>query len=177
MRIWIWAALAPCLLAATAAVATRSDAADRLHAGSSAAADTLVMHVSGAAIEGALQALTTSRASADIARDLPTGDLTRYGFVVMRRRATDKPELHEGWSDVVVVHSGRAVLRTGRTLIERRSVNRGEWTGKDIDGAHEQAVGAGDVIVIPAGLAHQWNPAGAEPFTYLLLKVRPGAAK
>jgi uncharacterized RmlC-like cupin family protein len=97
-----------------------------------------------------------------------------YQFVALARRSTGAAELHDEWDDVVLVRSGTALLRTGRALVARKQRERGEWNGTDISGARDQAVGPGDVLVIPAGMPHQWQPTGSDPFAYVVLKVRRG---
>lgn len=133
--------------------------------------DTVVVRVTGGAIDSAFRSIASVQPNA---RDLPTGALGSYGLIVLARRTTDAAELHERWTDVVFVRSGTAVLRTGRTLVRRQRGDPGEWNGAGITGVRDQAVGPGDVVVIPAGIAHQWRPNGAQAFSYVLLKVRPG---
>ena len=136
--------------------------------------DTAVVRVSGAAVDSAFRSLAASKSPADIARDLPTGDVSRYQLVALSRRVAAAAELHEQWSDVVFVRSGTAVLRTGRTLTRRRALGQGEYSGAEIARGRDQSVGTGDVLVIPAGLAHQWRPTGDAAFSYVVLKVHPG---
>src|SRR5829696_7310874 len=120
-------------------------------------ADSLVVHVSGGAIDSAFRALNASNRAADFARDLPTGDVTRYQLVVLSRRATGLVELHARWTDVALVRSGTAVLRTGPAVTGRTAQGQGEYSGTAIPRARERRVSSGDVLVIPAGLAHQWR--------------------
>jgi uncharacterized RmlC-like cupin family protein len=147
------------------------------HAATGTAPD--IGRVSGAAIDSALRSLAAT--PEPNARDLPITGASRrsYQFVVLARRATGAAELHERWDDVVLVRSGTALLRTGRALVARKLREPGEWNGTDIGGARDQAVGPGDVLVIPAGIPHQWQPTGSAPFAYVVLKVRaekrPGA--
>ena len=108
------------------------------------------------------------------ARDLPIRGvpLRSYQFVVLARHTIAAAELHVQWDDIVVVRSGAAVLRTGRALVAGRQREPGEWNGVNISGANDQPVGPGDVLVIRAGTPHQWRPAGAGSFAYMVLKVR-----
>jgi mannose-6-phosphate isomerase-like protein (cupin superfamily) len=138
--------------------------------------DTAVVRVTGGAIDSAFRSLAASKSSADIARDLPTGDLTRYQLVVLSRRIAGPAELHERWSDVVFVRSGAAVLRTGRVLAGQRVQGQGEYSGSAISRGRDQPVEVGDMLVIPAGLAHEWRPTGKAAFSYVVLKVHPGRA-
>lgn len=137
-----------------------------------AAPDTAVVHVAGSSVDAAFAAIHDPV----FASDLPAGDPSRTQVVALTRRATGNAEVHEHWSDVVMVRSGRAVLRTGRALVARKANGAGEWVGTDIARPTDRPVGPGDVIVIPARVAHQWRPAAGEGFSYLVIKVRPGAA-
>lgn len=139
------------------------------------ARDTAIVRVSGGAIDSALRSLAASRSFADIARDLPAGDLSQYQVVVLSRRVAGPAELHERWSDVVFVRSGGAILRTGPGLADPRAQGQGEYSGNTIMRARDQSVGAGDIVVIPAGLAHQWRPIGDHAFAYVVLKLLPGS--
>lgn len=167
--------LAAWLLLSAPSVPTRPEALADLPARAHArlGTDTLIVQVRGGAIDAAFRALAGSPAAADIARDLPTGDIARYQLVVLRRPTMGPPEFHARWTDVVLVRAGGAVLRTGRTLASRVDRGGGEASGSGIPDGSERAVGAGDVLVIPAGLAHQWRPTGSGPFAYVVLKLHP----
>lgn len=121
--------------------------------------DTSVVHIEHGAIDSAFQAIESTPAV--FFRDLATGDATRYQLVIVSRRAEAAAELHEHWSDVVWVRAGRAVLRTARGLQQRQSAGPGEWTGAIGPQAQQRTIAAGDILVIPAGLAHQWRPHGS----------------
>ena len=133
--------------------------------------DTAVVHVTAGAIDSAFRDVA---AAPPEARDLPTGALAHYQAIVLSRRTASEAEVHERWTDVVFVKRGAAVLRTGRALFRRRAGDPGEWSGSAVARPRDQLVGPGDVLVIPAGIAHQWRPSGPEPFSYVLVKVRPG---
>jgi mannose-6-phosphate isomerase-like protein (cupin superfamily) len=49
------------------------------------------------------------------------------------------------------------------------SRNSGDKAGTDIEGGHKQAVKAGDVVLIPAGVAHRWFQVD-KPVVYLDIK-------
>jgi mannose-6-phosphate isomerase-like protein (cupin superfamily) len=132
--------------------------------------DTVVALIPGPSIDEAVRSLEQAASAEDIARELPTGDASRYQFIVLSRRVAAPAELHESWADVVFVRSGNAVLRTGHALSERRPRSAGEWLGSIARGT-DREVGPGDVVVIPAGIAHHWRPTGQGSFTYLIMKV------
>lgn len=157
-------------------MAPSSAAGPVTHRSARPAPDTAVVRITGGAMDSAFRSLAASKSSSDIARDLPTGDFTRYQFVALSRRAAGPAELHENWSDIVFVRTGAAVLRTGRVLTGRHALGQGEYSGSAIARERDQPVGPGDMIVIPAGLAHQWRPSGDAAFSYVVLKVHPGRA-
>jgi uncharacterized RmlC-like cupin family protein len=128
-----------------------------------------VVHIRRSAIDSAFRAIAATPAG--FFHEIPIDDSTRYQMVVASRRAEGAAELHEDWADVVWVRAGEARLRTAPALVQRRSAGAGEWTGVIGQPASERTVAAGDVLVIPAGLAHQWEPRGGAPFSYVVLKV------
>ncbi|MEO5902709.1 MAG: hypothetical protein ABIQ55_01725 [Gemmatimonadaceae bacterium] len=131
-----------------------------------------VVRISGAAVDSAFRELTIN--PADVARELPTEAPGRYQFVVLRKRVATPAEIHERWTDIVFVRSGRAVLEAGQGLIGRKGLALGESTGSAVRNPENRRVSAGDVILIAAGIAHQWRPSGSEAFSYIVVKVRPG---
>ncbi|HET7459028.1 MAG TPA: lipocalin-like domain-containing protein [Gemmatimonadaceae bacterium] len=135
--------------------------------GPAPARDTVVVHVRGAAAESAFRAIA---AGPPIFRELPMPG-GRYKYLAATRRETGDAELHERWADVAFVRRGTAVLRTGPSLEDARQVEPSEWKGRTIAGARDRVVAPGDLVVIPAGIAHQWRPRAGEPFSYLTLKV------
>ena len=83
-------------------------------------------------------------------------------------------EIHEQFDDVAIIRSGHAILRTGTKVSgSKESGNPGtrEWSGGIIEEGKERALSAGDFVVIPAMLAHQYIPKSGEPFTYWTIKV------
>jgi uncharacterized RmlC-like cupin family protein len=137
--------------------------------------DSSVVHIRRSAIDSAFR--TIAATPAGVFHEIPTADPTRYQLVVASRRAAGAAELHEDWADVVWVQAGEARLRIAPVLAQRRSAGPGEWTGVIGQPASERTVAAGDVLVIPAGLAHQWQPRGGVPFSYVVLKVHADAAR
>jgi mannose-6-phosphate isomerase-like protein (cupin superfamily) len=132
-----------------------------------------VISVSGAAVDSAFHDLAMK--PADVARELPTEAQNRYQLVVLRKRIVTPAEIHERWTDIVFVRSGSAILETGRGLIARKESGPSEWTGSAVRSPTARSISAGDIILIAAGVAHQWRPSGSEAFAYIVVKVRPGS--
>jgi uncharacterized RmlC-like cupin family protein len=129
-----------------------------------------VIRIEAGAIDSAFQSIATN--PAEFARVFTLEDKTRYQFVVLSRSSTGPAELHDDWSDIIFVRGGGAILQTGGRLVEKKLADKGEWRGTAIVDAKNQIARAGDVLIIPAGIAHQWQPQGEVPFSYIILKVR-----
>jgi len=103
-----------------------------------------------------------------VSRLLPDG---AYQYFVATRKQPGLAEIHTHLSDVTIIRSGRGVLRTGRTLAGQREQSPGEWRGDAVHDPIERQLGAGDFMMIPAGMAHQLTPIGDDPLVYLTVKV------
>ena len=173
-RVTTFASLA---LAAAMLVPMRTLGAQVAGAAPSAGMMPGVGRASGAVIDSASRSLVTK--PEPNARQLPVAGAAAnsYQLVVLARSATGEAEIHDEWDDIVLVKSGTALMRTGRALVGGQQREPGEHRGADISGARDQAVGPGDLLVVPAGMPHQWKPTGSEPFAYVVLKVRPGKAR
>ncbi len=90
---------------------------------------------------------------------------------MLSRSETGPAELHDDWSDIVFVRSGRAILQTGLKLVGRKVAEKGEWRGTAIVDTSDEVASVGEMLIIPAGIAHQWLPEGEIPFSYFILKV------
>jgi mannose-6-phosphate isomerase-like protein (cupin superfamily) len=117
----------------------------------------------------------------------------------IRLNAPDQPHAHGIWSEVFIVKEGSGILETGGTITgdvtndsathKAIAINndlppaqseaakaaaaaraaQGDKAGTDIQGGHRQNVGPGDVILIPAGVAHRWFQVD-KPVVYLDIK-------
>ena len=130
-----------------------------------------VVSLSGAAVDSALHELATR--PAEVARELSTESPNRYQVVVLRKRVATSAEIHERWTDIVFVRSGSAILQTGGRLVDKRLSAPSEWTGSSVRNPESRSVSAGGIVLIAAGIAHQWRPSGSEAFSYIVVKVRP----
>jgi mannose-6-phosphate isomerase-like protein (cupin superfamily) len=81
------------------------------------------------------------------------------------------PEVNDRWTDVTIVQSGRATLVSGGRVTGSRVETPGEHRGGTITGGATRPVGAGDLMVIPAGVPHQYVIAAGDSLRYVTVKV------
>ena len=101
-------------------------------------------------------------------------ELMRYGnhyTMLALREDTGSSEVHEHEADVFVIENGEATLVTGGKMVDPHATKAGEIRGKSIEGGERHAVGAGDIVHIPAGTPHQLLVTKGKPFTYFVIKV------
>ncbi len=103
------------------------------------------------------------------AEAIAPADAFRYWAVT--RRAPGSVEIHEHWVDVIVVRSGAARLQTGTTVKGDWKTGDGEWRGGRIVNPRVTMLRAGDMIVIPAGVAHRFVSVDRRPFEYVTIKT------
>lgn len=95
-------------------------------------------------------------------------------LIVVRTKAGDV-EKHEQFDDVTIIRSGKGILRTGFELSGSKQSGTQptrEWLGGSITDKRDRVIKAGDFLVIPAMLAHQYIPAPGDTLTYFVVKVR-----
>jgi mannose-6-phosphate isomerase-like protein (cupin superfamily) len=80
-------------------------------------------------------------------------------------------EVHDNWTDVIVVESGEATLMIGGTPVNPKATTPGEWRAASATGAEKKLIAPGDILHIPAGVAHQFLIAPGKKITYFALKV------
>ena len=100
-----------------------------------------------------------------------------YTYAVTHRDSAGGVEAHADWTDVFVIESGSATLLSGGRLDGARETTHGEMRGGTIVGGMHRALKPGDVVVIPAGTAHQMILIGGERISYLAFKIaKPSGA-
>ena len=98
-------------------------------------------------------------------------DAGNHRFQITHREAGGESEYHETLSDVVFVQSGRATLIYGGKMVDAKTTAPGEMRGTGIEGGKKQMLEAGDVVVIPSKLPHQFTPEKGAAFNYFVVKV------
>jgi mannose-6-phosphate isomerase-like protein (cupin superfamily) len=88
--------------------------------------------------------------------------------VVTPKEVGPKAEMHEQYTDIFVILEGREEIFIGGRITDKKSSSRGEWLGSKLVGARKYIVGAGDMVIIPKGLAHRH---GAGLIKLLVFKI------
>jgi mannose-6-phosphate isomerase-like protein (cupin superfamily) len=121
-------------------------------------------------------AALSSHVGADHSSRETLAEFTDHRFRMLYRDADGNPEQHDTIIDIVMVQSGEGTLSLGGTMIGRRTTAPGESVGTRLDGGEPHALGAGDIVHIPAGIPHSFLVPKGKHLTYVLLKI-PASAK
>ena len=97
-----------------------------------------------------------------------------HASIMVRRTESSPPELHEEFDDLYIVQEGAAVLVYGGSYEGGEATQPGEWRGGTISGGSRQPLAPGDVVVVPADVAHQVEIEPGGSIIYHVVKVRRG---
>lgn len=129
--------------------------------------DTTVEHYTAAQLAHVGDSLSRGSTTGHTLRTHPT-----YQYLQIRRNRSGVPEVHDRWTDVTVVQAGRGTLLSGGHVSGSRLEAPGEHRGGTIVSGTPRPVGAGDLMIIPAGVPHQYMIAPGDSLRYLTVKVR-----
>jgi mannose-6-phosphate isomerase-like protein (cupin superfamily) len=101
---------------------------------------------------------------------LPVLGFGPYRAVLEYRQAGAPAAVHKTQAEIFHVVSGAGQLVTGGTLDAARAVDAANETGPGISGGTSRRVAAGDMLVVPAGMAH-WIPSVEGRLVLISLKV------
>ena len=93
-----------------------------------------------------------------------------YKIMAGRRVMPGEVEIHEKDTDVIYVTEGTATFVTGGTAADQHTTAPGEIRAPKIAGGEQHHLKKGDVIVIPAGVPHQFTVVDGT-FLYFVVKV------
>ena len=99
-------------------------------------------------------------------------DLGNHKFEILRRDGSGAGELHQNWTDIFIVQSGEGTILHGGSLEDAKDTGNGEIRAPKHVGGKSQKVTAGDVLVIPPGVAHQTIVEPGKFFFTLIVKVQ-----
>jgi mannose-6-phosphate isomerase-like protein (cupin superfamily) len=94
-----------------------------------------------------------------------------YSFMVAHREGSGEAEYHAMQADIFFVQSGEATLVVGGELVDGKTTAPNEMRAASIQGGTEKKLAAGDVVTIPAKVAHQVKLDAGKAFTYFVVKV------
>jgi mannose-6-phosphate isomerase-like protein (cupin superfamily) len=92
-------------------------------------------------------------------------------FMVAHREGSGLAEWHDSQADVIFISAGQITMIYGGTIVDGKTTAPGETRGASIKGGTEAKLGPGDVLHIPAKVAHQMMLAPGAKVTYFVTKV------
>ena len=98
-----------------------------------------------------------------------------HAITIAARTKSGGPEVHEQWTDVILVTGGQATMVIGGTVVDEVAAEGGapgEKRGSNISGGTTQVVKKGDIINIPAGTPHWIKITPGDEFSYVNVKVK-----
>lgn len=158
---------------------TRDSASTRVPSAASTSAEDAAPPVPGASAPSGgvayFSAAALARAADALAGGARTGRTLHasagFQYVVMRRLTSGGPEVHDDWADVTFVQAGHGSLLSGGRVTGAALTGPGERRGGTIVGGTVRAIGPGDLLMIPAGVAHQYVVARGDSLRYITVKV------
>ena len=92
-------------------------------------------------------------------------------FMVAHREGSGIAEWHERQADIMVISVGEVTMVHGGTIVDGKTTAPGERRGPSITGGTEVKLGPGDILHIPAQVAHQMKLDPGKQVTYFVAKV------
>jgi len=99
------------------------------------------------------------------------GEFGNHNARINVRDKDGEAEVHENWTDIMVIESGEATLAIGGTQVNPKTTAPGELRAASATGAQKVSVAPGDILHIPAGVSHQFLVAPGKRVAYFALKV------
>jgi mannose-6-phosphate isomerase-like protein (cupin superfamily) len=126
---------------------------------------------SGAAVTSQLSALVqAARRSGSSGATL--ADYPSHSIKLSVRTSSGGAEVHAHYDDIFFVTEGKATLISGGTVIQAKTDSSGETKGSGIENGTAETITKGDVVHIPAGVAHQLRIAPGDVYSSIVVKVR-----
>lgn len=156
-------------VATTAIVSDSASPASATPAGDSTLASSgsgAVEYYTAADLDRVAQAISHGSSTGRTLRAHPT-----FSYLQIRRTQNGTPEVHDRWIDVTVVQAGHGTLLSGGRVTGSHAEKDGEHRGGTIQGGTSRPVGAGDLMMIPAGVPHQYLIPAGDSLRYITTKV------
>jgi len=92
----------------------------------------------------------------------------KISMVATSKEASPKAESHDNFNDLFLVQSGEEEFWVGGEITDKEETEKGEWLGQNLVGAQKYQIKAGDVMVVPKGIAHKH---GTGSVIFLVIKI------
>ncbi len=132
--------------------------------------------MTGAAVLSSMPAEVTYFKSDDVTSAFAKGAVLfngsdKYMVHASRREKSGMAEIHTNDADIIYVLEGTATFVTGGKAVDTKNIAADEIRGSNIEGGESRQLGKGDVIIVPAGVPHQFQEV-SNPFLYYVVKAR-----
>jgi mannose-6-phosphate isomerase-like protein (cupin superfamily) len=114
--------------------------------------------------------LDHGKVDAAFAKGTPLLVNSRYKIQTGRRVMAGQAEVHASDTDIFYVTEGSATLVTGGSVVDPKTTAVGEVRAEKISNGTPRKLTKGDVVVIPAGIAHQFTEVSGT-FLYFVIKI------
>jgi mannose-6-phosphate isomerase-like protein (cupin superfamily) len=94
-----------------------------------------------------------------------------YSFMMAHREGSGEAEYHTTQADVFFIQTGEASITIGGELVDAKTTAPNEMRSASIKGGSDKKLAAGDVITIPAKVAHQMKLDPGKQITYFVVKI------
>ncbi|HKQ10430.1 MAG TPA: hypothetical protein VJS85_04510 [Rhizomicrobium sp.] len=99
-------------------------------------------------------------------------DHQNHYMLVVGRTGPGEAEVHEHWTDYMVIQQGEAEFTSGGTVTGMRETGPGEKRGGTITGGTVVSLKPGDFLMVPAGRPHLTMIKPGSKFRAIVFKVR-----
>jgi mannose-6-phosphate isomerase-like protein (cupin superfamily) len=99
------------------------------------------------------------------------GSFGNHFMMVAHREASGQAELHDAQADIFIAQEGTATLVVGGRILDGKTTGPGETVGRAIEGGSRIPLAPGDMVHIPARVAHQLLLEPGAKFTYAVVKI------
>lgn len=104
-------------------------------------------------------------------KSAPLEDFGHYSGRVTVRDKDGVVEVHQNTTDIIIIEAGEATMGLGGKQVNPKTTRPGELRSDSAQGAQRIAVAPGDIIRIPAGVAHQFFLAPGKTVAYFTVKI------
>jgi len=136
-----------------------------------AAAKTLKLGMAGAALTRRATFIDSQMVAAGFEKGTVLVSMGNYMVHASHREMDGIAEIHTLDTDLIYMLEGSAVLVTGGSVPDAKTIEPNELRGSQIVGGESRRIAKGDVIVVPAGVPHMFTDVRGS-LNYHVVKVR-----